>query len=74
MPVCKSGIDHKNKKQSEKLKVSFSVPSSKGKPALHNCLTALAADLVTRHVNSNTCFGKIRLQKKSDLSDSPPGQ
>jgi hypothetical protein len=37
MPVCKSGIDHKNNKQSEKLKVSLSVSSSKGKPA---CTTA----------------------------------
>ena len=73
MPVCKSGIDHKNKKQSEKLKVSLSTPSSKGKPTLHNRLTAHAPDLVTRHTNSNTCFGKIRLQKISDLSDSPPG-
>jgi hypothetical protein len=26
MPVCKSGIDQKNKKQSRKLKVSLSTP------------------------------------------------
>ena len=62
MPVCKSGIDQKNKKQSGKLKVSLSAPSSKGKPTLRNRLTARAADLATRHANSNTCFGKISLQ------------
>ncbi len=39
MPVCKSGIDQKNKKQSGKLKVSLSAPSSKGKPTLCNRLT-----------------------------------
>ena len=65
MPVCKSGIDQKNKKQSGKLKVSLSAPSSKGKPTLRNRLTARAADLATRHANSNTCFGKISLQKKT---------
>jgi hypothetical protein len=64
MPVCKSGIDQKNNKQSGKLKVSLSAPSSKGKPTLRNRLTAHAADLVTRHANSNTCFGKIGLQEK----------
>ena len=75
MPVCKSGIDQKNKKQSGKLKVSLSAPSSKGKPTLRNRLTARAADLATRHANSNTCFGKISLQKKySGLLDSPPGR
>ena len=64
MSVCKSGIDQKNKKQCGKLKVSLTAPSSKGKPTLHNRLTAHAADLVTHHANSNTCFGKISLQKK----------
>lgn len=61
MPVCKSGIDQKNKKQNGILKVPLSAPSSKGKPTLHNSLTAHAADLVTRHANSNTCLGKISL-------------
>jgi hypothetical protein len=56
MLVCKSGIDQKNKKQRGKLKVSLSAPSSKGKPTLHNRFTAQAADLITRHANSNTCF------------------
>jgi hypothetical protein len=65
MPVCKSGIDQKNKKkQSGKLKVSLSAPSSKGKPTLRNRLTARAVDLATCHANSNTCFGKLGLQKK----------
>ena len=44
MPVCKSGIDQKNKKQSGKLKVSLSAPSSKGKPTLCNRLTPAAPD------------------------------
>jgi len=44
MPVCKSGIDQKNNKQSGKLKVSLSAPSSKGKPTLRNRLTEHAAD------------------------------
>jgi hypothetical protein len=43
MPVCKSGIDQKNKKQSGKFKVSLSAPSYKGKPTLRNRLTARAA-------------------------------
>jgi len=65
MPVCKSGIDHKIKKQGGKLKVSLSAPSSKGKPTLRNRLTAGAADLATRQANSNICFGKISLQKET---------
>jgi hypothetical protein len=56
MPVCKSGLDQKNKKQSRKLKESLSAPSSRGKPSLHNRFTGQAADLITRHANSNTCF------------------
>ena len=73
MPVCKSGLDYKNKKQRGKLKVSLSAPSFKGNPTLHNRLTAHPADLITRHANSKTCFGKITLQKILDLLDSPPG-
>jgi hypothetical protein len=64
MPVCKSGLDQKNNKQSGKLIVSLSAPSSKGKHTLCNRLTVRAADLATRHGNSNTCFSKISLQKK----------
>jgi hypothetical protein len=64
MPVCKSGRDQKNKKQSGKLIVSLSAPSSKGKHTLCNRLTVRAVELATRHANSNTCFGKISLQKK----------
>jgi hypothetical protein len=63
MPICKSGIDQKNKKPSEKLKVSLSAPSTKGQPTSHNLLIAHVADPVTRHANSNTCFGNISLQK-----------
>jgi len=47
MPICKSGIDQKNKKQSGKLKVSLSAPSYKGKPTLRNRLIARAADSST---------------------------
>jgi hypothetical protein len=56
MPVCKSGLDQNNQKQSGKLKVSLSAPSSKCKLTLHNRLTAQAADLITRHANAKTCF------------------
>ena len=59
MPVCESGIDQKNKKQSGKLKVSLSAPSSQGKPTLRDRLTTRAADLATRHANPNTCFGTV---------------
>lgn len=57
MPVCTSAIDQKNTYQSGKLTVSLSAPSSKSKRTLHNCLAAREANL------SNTCIGKISLQK-----------
>ena len=34
---------------------------------MRNRLTARAAGLATRHANSNTCFGKISLQKKTQV-------